>query len=469
MKTVIKNVLLGSVAGLAMVGTAAAADLPVKAKAAEYVKICSTYGAGYYYIPGTDTCLKIGGYVTADFYVMGGTNKAHANIDFVDGPDLDVGFDDSDTQSYFKTRTAIQMDARTQTEYGTLRSYFEVRWTYGDDSALGYDDGSANQLRIKYGYIQFAGFTFGKATSAFDFWAGDFYEGIDPGFFYSDATPNQIAYTADFGNGFSATISIEDAYERHQDFFEDEFSAFGENRQEVPDIVANLTYEGSWGAAKIAGALHDLDAQFDTVNGFDGDFSPNDDWGWAVLAGIRFDIAETTTIYVEGAYADGALGYLGFGASNGVNGFAAGLATNADEDFVGFGTGSSVDVTGESISGWYVGGGIRHFWTPAVFTSLVGSYGETDKYTAFVSNFLGTDDGFTVIDGKTKVYSLAANIGWRPVKGLQFVLQYDRVYEEFDFDGVFFDDIGPIGDDAVFNGNEKAYTDRFMFEAKRSF
>ncbi len=69
MKTVIKNVLLGSVAGLAMVGTAAAADLPVKAKAAEYVKICSTYGAGYYYIPGTDTCLKIGGYVTADFYV----------------------------------------------------------------------------------------------------------------------------------------------------------------------------------------------------------------------------------------------------------------------------------------------------------------------------------------------------------------------------------------------------------------
>ncbi|MDF2996156.1 MAG: porin [Xanthobacteraceae bacterium] len=472
MKTVIKNVLLGSVAGLAMVGTAAAADLPVKAKAAEYVKICSTYGAGYYYIPGTDTCLKIGGYVTADFYVQGVTDKGHIDVDHFGpgGPsDLDFGFDDSDTQSYFKTRTAIQLDARTQTEYGTLRSYTEVRWTYGNADADAYADGNedVNVLRIKYAYIQFAGFTFGKATSAFDFWAGDFYEGIDPGFFYSDATPNQIAYTADFGNGFSATISIEDAYERSQDFFDDGSNVFGENRQEVPDIVANITYEGSWGAAKIAGALHDLNAQYDTIDGFDdGDFDLNDDWGWAVLAGIRFDIAETTTIYVEGAYADGALGYLGFGATNGT--LAAGLSSD-ENAFDTFGTGASVDAVGDSISGWYVGGGIRHFWTPTVFTSAVGSYGETDKYTAFIADNFRGDDGFAITEGKTKVYSLAANIGWRPVKGLQFVLQYDRVYEEFDFNGDFFDDIGPINDDAVFSGNEKTYTDRFMFEAKRSF
>ncbi|MFX8354893.1 porin, partial [Acinetobacter baumannii] len=59
----VKSLLLGSAAGLIAVGGAQAADLPVKAKAVEYVKICSLYGAGFYYIPGTDTCIKLGGYL----------------------------------------------------------------------------------------------------------------------------------------------------------------------------------------------------------------------------------------------------------------------------------------------------------------------------------------------------------------------------------------------------------------------
>ena len=63
----VKSLLLGSAAGLIAVAGAQAADLPVKAKAVEYVKICSLYGAGFYYIPGTDTCLKIGGYVRTEW------------------------------------------------------------------------------------------------------------------------------------------------------------------------------------------------------------------------------------------------------------------------------------------------------------------------------------------------------------------------------------------------------------------
>ncbi|MFD2031185.1 porin [Ancylobacter dichloromethanicus] len=104
MKTVIKNVLLGSVAGLAMVGTAAAADLPVKAKAAEYVKICSTYGAGFYYIPGTDTCLKVGGYVTADTYFTDIEGKTRVTV-----PGVSYRLDnDPDGQSYFLTRVGVR-------------------------------------------------------------------------------------------------------------------------------------------------------------------------------------------------------------------------------------------------------------------------------------------------------------------------------------------------------------------------
>jgi len=61
--TKMKGLLLGAAAGLVTVASAQAADLPVKAAPVEYVKVCSLYGAGFFYIPGTDTCLKIGGYI----------------------------------------------------------------------------------------------------------------------------------------------------------------------------------------------------------------------------------------------------------------------------------------------------------------------------------------------------------------------------------------------------------------------
>ena len=59
----LKSVLAGCAAGFIALGAAQAADLPVKAKPVEYVKICSLYGVGFYYIPGTDMCIKVGGYV----------------------------------------------------------------------------------------------------------------------------------------------------------------------------------------------------------------------------------------------------------------------------------------------------------------------------------------------------------------------------------------------------------------------
>jgi hypothetical protein len=58
----VKSLLLGTAAGLVAVAGAQAADMPVKAAPVQYVKICSLYGDGFYYIPNTDTCLKIGGY-----------------------------------------------------------------------------------------------------------------------------------------------------------------------------------------------------------------------------------------------------------------------------------------------------------------------------------------------------------------------------------------------------------------------
>ena len=81
----VKSLLLGTAAGLVAVAGAQAADLPVKAKPVQYVKICSLYGAGFYYIPGTDTCLKVGGEVRveADFNASGSFNP-YRSVNFSD-------------------------------------------------------------------------------------------------------------------------------------------------------------------------------------------------------------------------------------------------------------------------------------------------------------------------------------------------------------------------------------------------
>src|SRR5262245_22291487 len=66
MRTV-NSILLGSAAAIVAVIEAQAADLPVKAKPVQYVKICTLYGDGFYYIPGSDTCIKFSGYIRADY------------------------------------------------------------------------------------------------------------------------------------------------------------------------------------------------------------------------------------------------------------------------------------------------------------------------------------------------------------------------------------------------------------------
>ena len=116
----VKSLLLGSAAGLAAVAGVQAADLPFKAKPVEYVKVCSLYGAGFFYIPGTDTCIKIGGWVRFEQYFGNTGGGSSPKISGSDG--RNDSFDSEDYQA--RTRTVMSFDVRTQTEYGTLRSYY---------------------------------------------------------------------------------------------------------------------------------------------------------------------------------------------------------------------------------------------------------------------------------------------------------------------------------------------------------
>ncbi|HET9963642.1 MAG TPA: porin, partial [Nitrospiraceae bacterium] len=69
----LKSLLIGSAAVMAAATGARAADAIVvpEPEPMEYVRVCDVYGAGFFYIPGTETCLQISGYI---FYEIGATS-----------------------------------------------------------------------------------------------------------------------------------------------------------------------------------------------------------------------------------------------------------------------------------------------------------------------------------------------------------------------------------------------------------
>src|SRR4051794_13814622 len=133
----VKSLLLGSAAGLIAVGGAQAADLPVKAKAVEYVKICSLYGAGFYYIPGTDTCIKLGGYLRAE--VAMNTNSDISGQYNVSTQGANGARNRLTNYYTMRAREDLTIDTRKATEYGVVRTFFDgvFSWTTGNYVGVG--------------------------------------------------------------------------------------------------------------------------------------------------------------------------------------------------------------------------------------------------------------------------------------------------------------------------------------------
>jgi hypothetical protein len=228
------------------VAPASAADLPVKAKAVEYVKVCSLHGAGFFYIPGTDTCIKIGGFVRTEW-------NHNAGGSFAPTVNEAAGYYTRATDTLVnRTRGLVSFDVRSQTEYGTLRSYLRAAWQWTSNTdSIG---GSSTAVYLDRAFIQFAGFTFGKTQSFFDVpdiadmtYQTEYARNNTGG----SGTP-VFAYTAMLGNGVTATLSIEDYTERRANVVSVRGPAFVGNfipgtdntafnhGNEVPDIVGNL-------------------------------------------------------------------------------------------------------------------------------------------------------------------------------------------------------------------------------------
>ncbi|MBN8995822.1 MAG: porin [Rhizobiales bacterium] len=251
----IKTLLLGTATAFVAVSGAQAADLAV-AEPVEYVKVCDAYGAGYFYIPGSDTCLKIGGYVKSyvDFYDNQVTNSAGSDRNFT-----------------WTTETSINVTAQSMTDIGLLTGWVDYRAKKGSTT-----DGHAY---IDSAYLKAGPVKMGYFTNIY-YYNGAFGE-IGPGAAYdaTDNSDNQLVFSTSMG-GLGLWLGIADN-STHPDA-SDYLGNF-------PDFIAALTGTAGGFDWKLAGAVTD------TVYGT----------GWGVQAAGTWTAASGDAIRVKAAVGNG--------------------------------------------------------------------------------------------------------------------------------------------------------------------
>jgi hypothetical protein len=378
------------VAGVMTATSAQAADLSAPAaEAVDYVRVCDAYGKGFFYIPGTETCLRIGGYVRVDAYA----SLSEDNGGLAGG----LGWDDRDEGIAARARARVEFEAINNTDFGPLQSFIAIH------SQL--DTRSGNATTVDRAWIKWAGFTFGWHDSFFTFMGG----GADV-LLASVAGPDDAnvvwAYTAAFGNGISASLSFEAPVTTRQGgtFWADAdgdglrdanelFPAYGGTRW--PDVVANVKVSQAWGSAQIMGALHHAYSS-DAFFAFTG--NNVDEVGYAIGAGVKVNIpglGAASDFGIQAAYSKGAVKYVD--PSSPFNDF-----NNA----------------GNLTTAWGVAAALNLGFTSQVSAGLSASYGYYENTGA-----------------RANVWTAMGDVTFRPVSGLQFRTGLEYRNEDFNVVG----------------------------------
>ena len=364
----IKSLLLGSAAALVAVSGAQAADAVVyEPEPVEYVRVCDAYGAGFYYIPGTETCLSISGYV---WMQVGGHGRNNA---VTDAPSYHYGFALNNGYNVL-TRGRLNIDARSDTEWGTLRSYLRLQGTWGTNA-----DGN---VTFDQAFLELGGLRIGYTESA---WAQTQNGGASnwgshswTGMYYGYQQRHLIAYTFS-GNGFAATLSLE-----HDDDGAIGTAGAAAAADWVPDVVGKVSYNAGWGAvwAKI---------------GYDSDMSllagRQDEWSASV--GMQYNIPNMngSNLRLIGYYASGDNSY---GVAHLGGGFGA--------------------------AEWSILASYNHVFTSTFSASLAFQY-NNDHYFAATNINTGVDTWATEL-----------SMVWTPVQN--FEVRSELAYQDVDVAGV---------------------------------
>ncbi len=417
------------------------------------MKICSLYGVGFYYIPGTDMCLKVGGWVRQElFWAHGGSGTTSS---------FNGQANSRATSNYGGTaRGYITADARNQTAYGTVRAYIAVGLNTND---LGLNT-AGNQFSANRAFIQWAGFTFGLAQSFFDGFstAATQYWGDYPASDTGDPGWLVTAYTAQFGNGFSATISAETprltqivgtdaagtllgtslaagvntggtiapgsyagAYGAGGGIsfgngLTSLFPGVGSyGGRQAPDVVGNVRLDQAWGSLQGMAAWHYVNPAYyatGTLNSIAG--GPSAKSGWAAGVFVKLNapmIGKGDYLQAEYAYGEGATRYIfrnpnsNWGARDGWNNTFGVLS-----DGVYAGTNGATNNTGLNLTtAWHVDAAYEHFWNSQWRTSVYGGYGKVEynaQANAILCSAIG--GGNATGAGSTAVATPGCNNDW---------------------------------------------------------
>ena len=377
------------------------------------MKICSLYGVGFYYVPGTDMCIKIGGWVRAE-YAYGDNGNfawgwANGNVN-----------NRNTNNSTWRARGYITADARNQTEYGTVRGYLAVGLSTNNIGA----DNAGNTFSSNRAFIQWAGFTFGLTQSFFDFYnsPATSYWGSFPASDTGDGGWMVAAYTAQFGNGFSGSIAAEmrrtTSIINSGTQVQPGGASLGYGGFQAPDLVANLRVDQAWGSAQVMGAIHQVNSTYYSGAAAVSSGHPDDDVGFAIGAGLRLNapmISQGDYLQAQINYTQGALRYI-FQTPNSsygkVEGSELGFGVLSDAVYGGTlvaGNASQLSLT----TAWNVNAAYEHFWNPQWRTSLYGGYAAVsynDQGNRILCSLLGAGAGSGA--GVTSVAAPGCNNDW---------------------------------------------------------
>ncbi|MEP2706956.1 MAG: porin [Roseibium sp.] len=372
----IRFAFLATTAGLmASTMSAHAADLPIAPEPVDYLRICDAFGSRFYYIPGTETCLRVSGRVRAEFRVRNFGKSENA-------------WGARNTDGYqSRARGYVYLDARSATDFGTLRTYMEI---YGTAT-----NANNTSFTLDDAFIQWGGLLAGRAPSNFDFFTGySFNAQIES---YTDQNLNQAAYTFDFGNGFNSTFAIEDRSERQQNLAVNGGNqGYGGTR--LPDFVAAFGLNQNWGTAQLMGALHQIypNSAYKAASA-----NSSNSLGWAIGGAVELksdSIGNGTRFSVQAVYTDGASAYGSTGWNSRIS------------DAVFNGTNS------KSTKTWNIFGGIRQDFAETFQLNLEGGY----------HNVVGGTNAYDFTQ-----WDASANIVWEPISG--FIMGPEVQYRNVDF------------------------------------
>jgi hypothetical protein len=486
----VKSLLLGSAAGLAAVSGTQAADLPVKAKPVEYVKICSLYGEGFYYIPGSEICLKVGGYVRADY----GWNVTGARTVHYTGAG---GAQDRSVSPYStRHRAHFNFDSRTQTAYGTLRTYVAVHVDNQDQGTV-----TVNPTRA---FIQWAGFTFGHTKSFTDVPGtpgDDTFKSLFQTQNQSDTGANgtnQIAYTWELGNGMTLNVGADERRTKGIANLSNNVvtvggnptTAFGPYQHPTPWV--NFAVNQAWGRFGVSAVFNKVNATYETAGCTQTGTSqcgyPDDKWGWAVLSGIDIKAPWAGPGDHFGGYFNygvGAAAYSGgsnlnspglFGGGGNVGQGPVALGVISDGVFV---NGGQFELT----TAWTAGAGWEHFWLPNFSTAVYGTYTQVTYNDTVINSRLfcngvpGVTTAQNIVvstnvscDPSFNYWTIGAVTNWYPVAGFRLAVDvlYTRIETAFEGETVTLSKTTGLRPTGTYQAKDQGIL-AVVFRAQRSF